>query len=244
MTDLVPAVGAGFAFLAGLISFISPCCLPLVPGYLSYISGASMDQLEKPTRSQFFHVLLSTALFVLGFTLVFVSLGTSASLFGSLLEGYRQQVTQISGGVMIFMGIVIMGVIPIPFLEREFRMHPETRGMGMLGGVPLGMAFALGWLPCIGPVLASILFFASTTETVLQGTMLLFLYSLGIGLGFILTGIFFGRAVGALRWVQRRRRIFNYVGGGVLVAMGLLFISNRFFFLSLAMQKLYYQLFY
>lgn len=244
MTDLVPPVGAGFAFLAGLISFISPCCAPLVPGYLSYVSGVSLDQLGKPTRLQFFHVLLSTALFVLGFTLVFVSLGTSASLFGSLLEGHRREVTQISGGVMILMGIVIMGVIPIPFLEREFRLHPETRGLGILGGVPLGMTFALGWLPCIGPVLASILFYASTTETVVQGTILLFLYSLGLGLGFILTGVFFGRAVGALRWVQRHRRMFNFIGGGVLVAIGLLFLSNRFFFVSLAAQKLYYQIFY
>lgn len=244
MTDLVPPVGAGFAFLAGLISFISPCCAPLVPGYLSYVSGVSFDQLGKPTRLQFFHVLLSTALFVLGFTLVFVSLGTSASLFGSLLEGHRREITQISGGVMILMGIVIMGVIPVPFLEREFRLHPETRGLGMLGGVPLGMTFALGWLPCIGPVLASILFYASTAETVVQGTMLLFLYSLGLGVGFILTGVFFGRAVGALRWVQRHRRAFNFIGGGVLIAMGLLFLSNRFFFVSLAAQKLYYQIFY
>ncbi|MDO8636744.1 MAG: cytochrome c biogenesis protein CcdA [Dehalococcoidia bacterium] len=244
MTDLVPQVGAGFAFLAGLISFLSPCCIPLVPGYLSYVSGVSIDQLEQPSRGQFWRVLLSSSLFVLGFTVVFVSLGTSASMLGSLAETYRRELTIVAGGFMIVMGVLLMEVISIPFFGREFRFHPETRGLGMLGGIPLGMTFALGWLPCIGPVLASILFYASTVETVFQGTILLLIYSLGLGLGFILTGAFFGRAVGALRWVQRHRRIFNYVGGGVMIAMGILFISNRFYFLSLAVQRFYYQFFY
>lgn len=244
MTDLVPVVGFGFAFLAGLISFLSPCVVPLIPGYLSYVSGVSVDNLGKPSVSQLGRILLSSALFVLGFTIVFVSLGTSFSLLGSLAEAYRRELTLVAGGVMVFMGILMMDIIPVKLLAREVRFHPETRGLGMLGGIPLGMAFGLGWLPCVGPVLASILFFASTVETVLQGTMLLLVYSLGLGLAFILTGAFFGRAFGALRWVQSHRRVFNYLGGGVLVIMGLLFISNRFFFLSLAAQKLYYKLFY
>ena len=244
MTDLVPLVGFGFAFVAGLISFLSPCVLPLVPGYLSYVSGVSVDNLEKPTLSQFSHILLSSALFVLGFTLVFVSLGTSASLLGSLADAYRRELTLIAGGVMVSMGIVIMDVIPIKLLAREVRLHPDTRGLGILGGIPLGMAFAFGWLPCVGPVLASILFYASTADTVLRGTMLLLVYSLGLGLAFILTGAFFGRAVGTLHWVQRHRRVFNFIGGGVLVIMGLLFITNRFFFLSLWAQKLFYRFFY
>ncbi len=244
MTDLVPTVGFGFAFLAGLISFLSPCVVPLIPGYLSYVSGVSIDNLKKPSASQLSHILRSSALFVLGFTVVFVSLGTSASLLGSLAEAYRRDLTLIAGGVMVFMGILMMDVIPVKFLMRELRFHPETQGLGVLGGIPLGMAFGLGWLPCVGPVLASILFFASTVETVWQGTMLLLVYSLGLGLAFILTGAFFGRALSALRWVQRHRRVFNRLGGGVLVIMGLLFISNRFFFLSLWAQKLFYKFFY
>lgn len=214
MTDLVPMVGFGFAFIAGLISFLSPCVVPLIPGYLSYVSGVSIDNLGKPSVSQLSRILLSSALFVLGFTMVFVSLGTSFSLLGSLAEAYRRELTMVSGGVMVFMGILMMDIIPVNLLAREFRFHPETRGLGMLGGIPLGMAFGLGWLPCVGPVLASILFFASTAETVLQGTMLLLVYSLGLGLAFILTGAFFGRALGALRWVQRHRRVFNFLGGG------------------------------
>ncbi|MBI2850558.1 MAG: cytochrome c biogenesis protein CcdA [Chloroflexi bacterium] len=244
MTDLVPMVGFGFAFLAGLISFLSPCVVPLIPGYLSYVSGVSVDNLGRPSASQLGRILLSSALFVLGFTVVFVSLGTSFSLLGSLAEAYRRELTLVSGGVMVLMGILIMDIIPVNLLARELRFHPETRGMGILGGIPLGMAFGLGWLPCVGPVLASILFFASTSETVLRGTMLLLVYSMGLGLAFILTGAFFGRALGALRWVQRHRRVFNFIGGGVLVIMGLLFISNRFFFLSLWAQKMYYKLFY
>ena len=244
MTDLVPMVGFGFAFLAGLISFLSPCVVPLIPGYLSYVSGISIDNLGRPTASQLGQILQSSSLFVLGFTMVFVSLGTSASLLGSLAEAYRRELTLVAGGVMVLMGILIMDDLPVKLLMREIRFHPDTRGLGMLGGIPLGMAFGLGWLPCVGPVLASILFFASTAETVMQGTMLLLVYSLGLGLAFILTGVFFGRALGALRWVQRHRRFFNFFGGTVLVIMGLLFISNRFFFLSLAAQKIYYQLFY
>ncbi len=244
MTDLVPMVGFSFAFFAGLISFLSPCVLPLIPGYLSYISGVSFDNLGKPNTPQLGRILLSSALFVLGFTIVFMSLGTSASLLGSLVEAYRRELTIIAGGVIVFMGILIMDVIPIKLLAREIRFHPETQRLGILGGIPLGMAFGLGWLPCVGPVLASILFYASTVETVLQGTMLLLVYSLGLGLAFILTSVFFGHATGTLRWVQRHRRAFNFLGGGVLVAIGLLFISNRFFFLSLATQKLFYKLFY
>ncbi|MBI4285052.1 MAG: cytochrome c biogenesis protein CcdA [Chloroflexi bacterium] len=244
MNDLVPMVGFGFAFLAGLISFLSPCVVPLIPGYLSYVSGVSIDNLGKPSLSQLGRILLSSTLFVLGFTMVFVSLGTSASLLGSLAEAYRRELTLAAGGVMVLMGILTMDIIPVELLAREVRFHPETRRLGMLGGIPLGMAFGLGWLPCVGPVLAAILFYASTAETVVQGTLLLLVYSLGLGLAFILTGSFFGRALGALRWLQRHRRAFNYFGGGVLVVMGLLFISNRFFFLSLWAQRIYYQLFY
>ena len=243
MTDLVPQVGFGFAFLAGLVSFLSPCVLPLVPGYVSYVSGVSIDDMEKPDRSQMGTIIASSSMFVLGFTIVFVSLGTSASFLGSLAENFRQQLTLAAGIVMIIMGVLMTGLVPLGFLEREFRFHPETKSLGMLGGIPLGMAFALGWLPCIGPVLAAILFYASTTETVVQGTLLLLVYSLGLGIAFILSGTFLTRAMKAFRWVRAHRRAINITGGTILVLMGILIITNRFFFISLWIQRIFYQLF-
>lgn len=243
MTDLVPPVGIGLAFIAGVVSFLSPCVAPLVPGYLSYITGTSLEKVRE-SKGQLLHILASTALFVLGFTLVFVSLGTSASALGFLLEDYRRELTQLAGIIMVLMGILLMGIIPVPFLSREFRLHPQTRQLGLLGNIPLGMAFALGWMPCVGPILASILFYASTAQTVIQGTILLFVYSLGLGLSFILTGLFFVRALGALRWVQRHYKFFNFASGGLLVLVGLLFISNQFYYFSIIMQKFYYKLFY
>lgn len=243
MTDLVPPVGIGLAFIAGVISFLSPCVAPLVPGYLSYITGTSLEKVRE-SKGQLLHILASTSLFVFGFTLVFVTLGTSASMLGSLLEDYRRELTQLAGIVMVLMGILLMGIIPVPFLSREFRLHPQTRQFGLLGNIPLGMAFALGWMPCVGPILASILFYASTANTVIQGTVLLFVYSLGLGLSFILTGLFFVRAIGALHWVQRHYKFFNIASGGLLVLVGLLFISNQFYYFSLIAQKFYYKLFY
>lgn len=244
MTDLVPPVGAGFAFFSGVISFLSPCVAPLVPVYLSYVSGVSFDKLQRPGRKQLIRILLSSTLFVVGFTLVFMGLGTSASLLGSLIAMYRHELTLVAGAIIVFMGILIMEVIPVSVFGRERRLHLETREMGIWGGIPLGMAFGFGWIPCSGPVLASILFYAGTAGTVLQGTILLLIYSLGLGLAFILSGAFLGYALVALRWVQQHQRLFKLVSGGVLVAMGLLLLSNRFFFLSLVAQKLYYRLFY
>lgn len=243
MNDLIPPVGLGLAFIAGVISFLSPCVAPLVPGYLSYITGTSLEKFGK-SRGQLLHILASTALFVFGFTLVFVSLGASASALGSLLESYRRELTQAAGIVMVMMGILLMGIIPLPFLSREFRLHPQTRHLGLLGNIPLGMAFALGWMPCVGPILASILFYAGTAHTVVQGTLLLLVYSLGLGLSFILTGLFFVRVLGALHWVQRHYKFFNIASGGLLVLVGLLFISNQFYYLSIVMQKIFYKFFY
>lgn len=243
MTELAPPVSLTLAFTAGVVSFLSPCVAPLVPGYLAYLFGASVEKLESPGWGQMLYGLAATSLFVLGFTAVFVSLGTSASLLGSLFESYQREMIQVSGGVMVFMGILLTGLIPIPFFNRELRFHGEMKGMGLLKGVPLGMAFGLGWTPCIGPILASILFYASATETVAQGSVLLLVYSLGLGLSFIITGLFFSRALKALRWLIRYRRHLNIASGAILIGIGLLFLTNNFFYISLATQRFFYQIF-
>lgn len=244
MNGLVPAVSWAAAFAAGLLSFFSPCVVPLVPGYVSFMSGVSVQELADHRPKQRQHVLGSTLLFVAGFSLVFVLLGASAALFGGLFDEYRRPLGRIAGGVMILMGLVMVGLIRAPALYRELRFHPSDRPLSWAGPALLGMAFALGWTPCIGPVLASILIYAGAAETVGRGAVLLLLYSLGLGVPFILTGLSFSRMFGVLSWVRQHYRAINVASGALLVAVGALFVTERFFWLSIAAQRLYYTLFF
>ncbi len=244
MSDLVPQVGWLVAFGAGLLSFLSPCVVPLVPGYLSYVSGISVQDLSRGQSGQTRHVLVSCLLFVAGFSLVFVLLGASASLFGGFLEEYRRPLNRVAGGVMILMGLFVIGLIRVPQLYQERRFHMVGRSFGRGGTVLLGMAFAFGWTPCVGPILASILFYAGAAETAVRGALLLLAYSLGLGVPFVLAGLGFSRAVGALGWVKRHFQLINGISGALLVAVGVIFITDRFFYLSVAAQRLYYMLFY
>ena len=246
MNDLVPEVGWLVAFSAGLVSFLSPCVAPLVPGYLSYISGVSVQDLNGNRQSprKTVHILASCLLFVAGFSLVFVLLGASASMFGDLLQEYRRPLNRAAGVVMVLMGVFLIGLIRVPQLYRERRFHLAGRSFGRGGTVLLGMAFAFGWTPCVGPILASILFYAGTAETAFRGALLLLIYSLGLGVPFVLTGLGFSRAMGALGWVKRHHGVINAVSGSLLVGVGLLFLTDRFYYFSIMAQKLYYSLFY
>ncbi len=244
MTELIPQVGWLVAFGAGVLSFLSPCVAPLVPGYLSYISGVSMDDLAERRRGQTWRILLSCMLFVLGFSLVFVLLGASASLLGGFLEEYRRPLNRIAGGVRVLMGLFIIGLLRLPALSQERRFHPIGISFGRSGTVILGMAFAFGWTPCVGPILASILFYSSTAGTAGQGALLLLLYSLGLGVPFVLVGLGFSRGVGTLSWVKRHFRLINAISGSLLVAVGVLFLTERFFYFSIMAQRLYYTFFY
>jgi cytochrome c-type biogenesis protein len=243
VNELVPEVGWLVAFGAGLISFFSPCVAPLVPGYVSFVSGVSLQELTEPRSEHTRHVLGSTLLFVAGFTLVFVLLGTSAALFGGLFEAYRRPLGRLAGGVMVLMGLVVIGLVHPPALLREWRFHPVPGGLSHTGAVLLGMAFGFGWTPCVGPILASILFYAGAAETAERGALLLLVYSLGLGVPFILTGLGFCRMLRVFDWVKRRYRAINLTSGAVLVAVGLLFVTERFFWISIATQRLYYTLF-
>lgn len=243
MTDLVPEVSWVVALGGGLISFFSPCVAPLVPGYVSFISGTSVQELAEGRPDITRQVFVSTLLFVVGFSLVFVLLGASAALVGGLLDEYRRPLTQIAGGVMVVMGLVVMGLLRAPSLYREWRFSLAGRQSGLVSPTLLGMAFAFGWTPCVGPILASILFYAGTAETVERGALLLLLYSLGFGVPFILTGIGLTRMLDVVGWVKRHYGAINVASGALLVIVGGLFVTERFFWLSIAAQRLYYTVF-
>lgn len=248
MEDL-PQIGLLLAFGAGLISFFSPCVAPLVPGYLSFISGVSTSgggsgvlALKRPPALA--QTVVTSLVFVLGFTLVFVVLGAGAALFGGLLDAYRQPLNRLTGLVMIGMGLVMVDVLRLPGLSREWRLHLDAGALGPSAPLLLGMIFAFGWVPCVGPILAGILLYAGSTATVGTGIWLLFAYSLGMGVPFVVSGL---AASWTLSTAQRLRRFWPWItrlSGALLVGMGILFLTDRFFYLSIAMQRLYYALFY
>ena len=224
MTDPMAAVSWGVAFLAGLFSFLSPCVAPIVPGYLSFVSGAAIGQGEGTRHTE--RVAIASLLFILGFSAVFVALGAGAGLVGSLLEGHRTTLTRISGLVMIAMGLFVLGVIRLPGLERDRRFHFVDRPYGPAGTVLLGMAFGFGWTPCIGPILASILFYAGTAETAQEGALLLLGYSIGLGVPFLATALGLSHVV-RLTWVRRHLRTINVGSGFLLTGLGALFVANQ-----------------
>ena len=238
--DPVASVGWLLAFGAGLLSFFSPCVVPIVPGYLSLVSGVAIGG-APATRRQTERVVVASALFVLGFTVVFVALGAAAGLFGGLLEGGRPIFTRLAGVLMIVMGLLVIGLLRIPLLARDYRVHFVDRSYGPIGVVLIGMAFAFGWTPCIGPILASILLYAGTAETAQEGALLLLVYSLGLGIPFVGAAIALSRAVNGLAWVRQHLPTLNAVSGSVLVLLGALFLFNQAYllaYLSAASQRL------
>jgi cytochrome c-type biogenesis protein len=241
VSELGPEVGWAVAFGAGLLSFLSPCVAPLVPGYLSFLaSGAGVG--AAASRGETERLLTVSVLFVLGFAAVFVVLGAGAAYFGEALEVYRPYFSQAAGAVMIVMGVLVSGLVRLPFLYQERRLLLIDRPYGPLGTVLLGMAFALGWTPCIGPILATVLFYAGAVETVERGALLLLAYSLGLGVPFVLVGLGWGHALALLSWAKRHGRAISLGSGALLVGLGVLFVSNRAFYLNLFAQRIYYDL--
>jgi cytochrome c-type biogenesis protein len=213
------------AFLAGIVSFSSPCCLPLMPGYLSYVGGvAGAEGNVAVVRAR---VTSAALLFVLGFSLVFTLLGATASALGSVLLQHRVGLMQIAGGVVVAMGFVSMGALRIPLLFREVRFDLSRVRPGPAGAVPLGMAFAFGWTPCIGPILGSILTAAASSQGVYRGAGLLFVYSLGLGVPFVLVGLGYSSGGRVFGWLRRHGRAIGIAGGALLIAMGILMITGR-----------------
>jgi cytochrome c-type biogenesis protein len=229
------------AFGAGLLSFISPCVLPLVPGYLSYISGLSLDEMRGTTvvagggtvavarqvgaRRQ---VAVASLAFIIGFSLVFVALGAAASAIGQFLAERQAIFNRIAGAVIIVFGLHTMGVLRIEWLYQEKRVQTSRKPAGVFGAGLVGVAFAFGWTPCIGPILAGILALAGSQETVGQGVRLLGIYSLGLGVPFMATALMIDRFFGAMGRIRRHYHTVELVSGALLVIIGLLIFTNKF----------------
>ena len=221
MSGLGLVVGA---MAAGFLSFSSPCCLPLVPGYLSYVSALPVSELgAKEARGV---AVRASLLFVGGFTTVFTLLGLGSSALGASLLRNQETVTRAFGVAIVFFGLATMGVVRAPWLQREHRVDLTRVPRGPASAFPLGMAFAAGWVPCVGPVLATILATASVSGTATWGGLLLALYSLGLGIPFVLVAVGFHRATRSLEWLRRHARGIERTGGSLLVAVGLLFLTG------------------
>lgn len=220
-------VGFGGAFVAGLLSFLSPCVLPLVPPYLCFVAGMSMEELSgdaEPGASR--NVAFAAFAFVLGFMTVFVALGASASLVGQLVADHLTVLSYVAGAAIIVMGLHFLGVVRIPLLYREARFHPAARPAGLIGAYVIGLAFAFGWTPCVGPVLAAILFIAGSEETAAQGAALLTFYGLGIGIPFLLAALFAGPFMRFATRFHRHVATVEKTMGALLVVTGVLFITG------------------
>ncbi len=216
----------GGAFVAGLLSFLSPCVLPIVPPSLAFIAGVSFQEIEADSKASM-RVLRAAIFFVLGFTTIFVALGLSASAIGQFLRDYRDEVAFVAGLLIIVLGLHFLGVFRIALLYREARLQPRGRPLGMFGAYVAGLAFAFGWTPCVGPVLSSILFIAGGQDTVLQGGLLLLAYALGIGLPFIIAAAFLQRFQGFMQRFRKHLGLMEKIIGIFLILAGLLIMSGK-----------------
>ena len=216
-------IGIMAALLAGMISFLSPCVLPLVPGYMSYIAGSS-DQAV--VRRRIDTVFLSGC-FVLGFSTVFILLGASATAISGLLLSYRYEANIIGGLVIILFGIFTAGIVKMPWLERDLRYHGAIEGGQPLGAYVLGLAFGFGWTPCIGPILGAILTVSATVDGALSGVALLSIYSLGLGVPFLLTALFADALTSRLRSVRKFGKLLHIGAGVIMILMGIAMITGQ-----------------
>jgi cytochrome c-type biogenesis protein len=215
------------AFAGGMLSFLSPCVLPLVPGYLSLMSGVNVTQLATAGRSDSRRLLHSTLLFVAGFTVVFTILGAGASALGQTLLRNQESLNRVAGIVTIAMGLFIAGLLVPASMQRERRLHVLPDKLGVFAPPLMGMAFAFGWTPCIGPILSVVLSTAATQDTLARGIALLIAYSLGLGVPFVAAGLSLGRLTRPFGWVKRHFRVINLASGAFLVAFGVLLLTNK-----------------
>jgi cytochrome c-type biogenesis protein len=233
------------AFVAGVVSFISPCVLPLIPGYLSFISGVSLEEMRgmpvaaaagagsatvatgvsDAAKRQ---VIVTSLFFILGFSMVFVALGASASVLGQFLMERLTILGKIAGVLLIIFGLHTMGVFKISWLLQEKRVHVQSKPAGMIGAMVVGISFAFGWTPCIGPILSAILLVAAQQESVNQGIVLLSVYSLGLAIPFLLTAMAINQFFVAFKKIRRHYHTIEIVSGLLMIVIGVLIFTNRF----------------
>jgi cytochrome c-type biogenesis protein len=225
------------AFVAGILSFISPCVLPLVPGYLSFISGVSLDSMRAapagavvaaapPAASR--QVFFSSLAFVFGFSVIFISLGAAASTIGAALMERLTLMGKIAGVLLIIFGLHTMGLLKIGWLYKEKRFQTASKPAGLAGAFVVGLAFAFGWTPCIGPILGTILALAADEGTLQRGIVLLSVYSLGLGVPFLLTSLMVNQFFTAFAKIRRHYRLIEVTAGVLMVTVGVLIFTNRF----------------
>ena len=220
------------AFVAGILSFLSPCVLPLVPGYVSLISGATAEDLQSDDSRMLRTVMLHSLTFIMGFSVVFIALGAVATGIGQLANEYHNILAKVAGVVVIIFGLHLTGLLKIKALYADKRLHDVKGGSSALGSFAVGFAFAFGWTPCIGPILATILVFAGAQETVLKGVFLLAIYSLGLAVPFLLTSLGVDRFLGFYAKFRRHLHTVEVVSGVLLVAVGVLIFMNNLKLLS------------
>ena len=232
--DATSTFGLAIAFTAGLLSFLSPCVLPLVPSYVTFITGMSLEDVQRARRAALIHALL----FILGFSLIFLALGAGATLVGRVLLAYRDWISRIGGVLVIIFGLYLLGVFNIGAFAQERRFHLADKPVGYLGTVLVGIAFGAGWTPCIGPILGTILTYAASEADMTRGLQLLGAYSFGLAIPFLLAALlvqhflaFFGRIKRQLVWVSR-------AAGVLMIVVGLLMVTNYFTILASYLQAL------
>jgi cytochrome c-type biogenesis protein len=228
------SVGLTVAFVAGVLSFLSPCVLPLVPSYVSFITGLSLDEMGSRRWTALTHALL----FVSGFTLIFLGLGAGATQLGAFLKSQQVWLERIGGFLVMFFGLYMMGVLRIGVFDRERRVHLQDKPVGYLGSVLVGLAFGAGWTPCIGPILGAILTFTAAKASLSEGMVLLLAYSLGLAVPFIVAALAVDRFIEWFRQFRRHIGIVMKVSGVLMVIFGIMLMTGTFTLLATYLQGL------
>jgi cytochrome c-type biogenesis protein len=228
------SIGLLLAFSAGLLSFLSPCVLPLIPSYLTFVTGVGFEDLGRARRAALVHALL----FVVGFTLIFVTLGASATVLGRLLIAYRVWITRAGGALVVLFGLYLLGAIRVAAFDRERRVHLANKPVGYLGSMLVGVAFGAGWTPCLGPILGAILTYTAATADLSKGLPLLLAYSLGLALPFLVAAVAVERFLETVTRFKPHLARVSQVSGALLVVVGVLMMLDYFTVLAIYLQGL------
>lgn len=222
-------VSLALAFAAGVASFLSPCVLPVVPGYVSFVTGLALDDFESPDRAAVRRrAAVHSGLFILGFSLLFITIGASATAIGTVVRRALPLIQQIGGAVIVLFGLYMLGLVRLPMLMRERRVQLSTKPAGLLGSVVVGVAFGAGWTPCVGPVLATILLYAGMSATMWHGAILLAAYAIGLGLPFFVAAVAFNWFLSRARALRRWLLPIERAAGVVMIVAGALLFTGRF----------------